>query len=106
VEITQHVEDLNKMAYTFTSRICLYQDHIQLSVYEIYRIGPSTRSLETTYIICGRIYCFVEGSGGTEKKVLRKTSEPIRNTIIEGWRKLHQHEIHDIYCSAVYSSNV
>jgi hypothetical protein len=34
-----------------------------------------------------------------ENRVLRKIFGPKRNEVIRGWRKLHNEELHNLYCS-------
>jgi hypothetical protein len=34
-----------------------------------------------------------------ENRVLRRISEPKRDEVSEGWRKLHNEEFHSLYCS-------
>jgi hypothetical protein len=34
-----------------------------------------------------------------ENRVLRKTFGPKRDEVIGGWRKLHNEELHNLYCS-------
>jgi hypothetical protein len=34
-----------------------------------------------------------------ENTVLRRIIEPKRDEVTEGWRKLHNEELHDLYCS-------
>jgi hypothetical protein len=34
-----------------------------------------------------------------ENRVLRKIFEPKRDEVIGGWRKLHNEELHNFYCS-------
>jgi hypothetical protein len=33
-----------------------------------------------------------------EKKVLRRIFTPKREEVTEGWRKLHNEELHNLYC--------
>jgi hypothetical protein len=33
-----------------------------------------------------------------ENRVLRKIFGPKRDEVIEGWRKLHSEELHNLYC--------
>jgi hypothetical protein len=35
-----------------------------------------------------------------EKRVLRKIFGPKRDEVIGGWRKLHNEELHNLYCSS------
>jgi hypothetical protein len=34
-----------------------------------------------------------------ENRVLRRIFEPKRDEVIGGWRKLHNEELHNLYCS-------
>jgi hypothetical protein len=34
-----------------------------------------------------------------ENRVLRRISGPERDEVIGGWRKLHNEELHNLYCS-------
>jgi hypothetical protein len=34
-----------------------------------------------------------------EKRVLRRISGPKRDEVIRGWRKPHNEELHNLYCS-------
>jgi hypothetical protein len=34
-----------------------------------------------------------------ENRWLRKTSGPERDEVIGGWRRLHNEELHNLYCS-------
>jgi hypothetical protein len=35
-----------------------------------------------------------------EKRVLRRIFGPKRDEVIGGWRKLHNEELHNLYCSS------
>jgi len=55
--------------------------------------------------LVSRIYREKDGLRVFEKRVLRKMFEPKRDEVTGEWRRLHNKELNDLYCSQIYSGD-